>query len=238
MDANHEYEALRPTVLSLLEEGGAFRTDVYPPGFHGLYDRSDERGGSGEWLLQFYTALSVLAHDMHVYLLDHPRADATRFEEIVHRVHLDDEQRWPGQAFPTQGYWPREPFLGLAAKADSGTPTLEPLGGFPIHEWNSRPGALLYRRSLAMLNRRGLRARICGEGGLYPQYLAHNITAPDLHSMIVYTIMGLSATAVSFWAPWATLITLLLVRRGLRKYCGAKRTDDEPARDIGGTAEA
>jgi hypothetical protein len=208
--------------VSLLGEASAFPADVYPWDFHGLPDQSDERGADGKPLLQFYAAIALLARDMHLYLQAHPRDDATLFEEIVEKVHAEERTRFDEDAFPVYRHFLPEGFsFGLAQAAAAGQPSLEHLASPEIvHEWSSRPGALLYHSFVSALDRLGLRQRICGKGGLHEQYTEHHITFPDLQVVLVTSIVTLSASAAAFWAPLAVLISVILVRRGLDHYCG------------------
>lgn len=222
----NDEEDLRPLVFALLDEANVFPTDVYPEDFHGLYDPSDERGADGELLLQFYAALAVLAREMHLHLLENPREDGNRFEQIIDAVTEEDRRRWGDRAFPLYRGLPGEAlFLGLADAAATGRPTLEPLASpMLIREFWTRPGVLLFKRTTSALNEVGLRKRVCGRGGYYEQYAEHKIKAPELHALLVTSILTLSASAIAFWVPWAVLVSVTLVRSGLKRYCDLEKS--------------
>lgn len=226
-------EALGPLVLSVLEEVNSFPTNVYPTDFHGLNNPSDERGADGTLLLQFYAGLAVLSRDMHLYLQGHPQQNAAVFENLVQEVHAEERPRFNEGAFPLyQGRAPQGVSLGLAEAAAAGQPSLKLLGDpMIIHEWTTRPGALLYKRSMSALNRRGLQERVCGEGGYYQQYVKHKITAPDLQSLVTTSIVALLMGAETFWVPWAVIVTIILVRKGLSHYCARS-----PAKPVTGSS--
>jgi hypothetical protein len=215
-------EALRPLVLSLLEQANSFPVDVYPGDFHGLMDHSDERGSDGTLLLQFYAALAILSRDMFFYFQAHPQRDAAVFENLVGEVHAEDRRLWGESAFPFyRGIAGADLSLGLAEVAAAGAPSLEPLGDPAlIHEWSTRPGALVYKRTMSALKDRGVRERVCREGGYYQQYAKHRISAPELHTLIVTSIVEIFVGVPTFWLPLAVLVSVVLVRRGLKQYCG------------------
>lgn len=222
MNAQND-ESLRAVVVSLLGEANAFPIlNVHPYDFHGLYDLSDERGADGELLLQFYSAIALLAREMHLYLQTNPRDDAVLFEESVQTVYTEERARWGNGAFPVYSGQLQEGFsLGLAEAAAAGRPSLEALATPSIvHEWSSRPGALMYHSLLSTFDRLGLRERTCGKGGYYEQYAERRITAPELHVVLVTSAITLFASPATFWAPLAVLVTTTLVRRGLGRYCG------------------
>src|SRR5262249_45366258 len=123
-------ETPRSVVHTLLEEANSFPTSVWPIGFHGLYDPSDERGADGKLLLQFYAGLAILTRDMPLYLQAHPHQNAAAFESIVDEVQAEERKRWHEMAFPLyQGIPVAEDLsLGLAEAAAAGRPSLERLG--------------------------------------------------------------------------------------------------------------
>lgn len=211
-------------VKALVDEAMAFRTD-----FQYLdaatYFGSEETGADGKSLLPYYAAIAVLAREMHQYLDRNPRPDSVFFDEVVRSVHDADFVRWGAQAFPTyQNLLPDDLTFGVADLAAAGTPTLTLLDHPAlVREWTTRPGLAVFHAYLKRLDDR-LTPLICGDDGLYAKYAGRKVTAPEVHVLIVTAILTDTATPSAFWAPLGALMSVSLMRRGLKRYCQGRST--------------
>lgn len=183
----------------------------------GFYEEQGLRFVADDFLVGLhYAGLAVLARDMHRYLAQHPRKDATLFEEVVSLVNAEDSKRYGGQAFPEYEGLPVDALPeGLASAAALGRPVVAPLGDRSIvHEWTFKPG----KRLLVKFGSK-FKETICGKDGPYEQFNNGLLGQAALPTSIASTLLTAGFSAATFWYPVAVYISILLVKAGLKTYC-------------------
>ncbi len=199
--------------------------DRDPEDIHPQFDRDDLRLG------QLYAAMAVLARDLHRFLEEHPRHDATWFSEVVAVVNQEDARRHGAGAFPGYAGLPADALpAGFAEEAAAGHPTIAGLEDPDIvHEWTTFPGFKLFI-NLVERTRPRLRRKICGKGGWAAQYAEAKLKPVDLQISIVTSFLAGIGSASTLWIPVAAFASVLIVKRGLHRFCRPKRVK-RPARD-------
>jgi hypothetical protein len=171
--------------------------------------------------------LAVLCRDMHRYLEQHSRDDASWFVAITQEVNAEDEIEFGKRAFPTyefdQGSEPHEWEAvrtlpsNLTAQAAVGDPTLAPLfdpSVSLVHEWTVGPGQKLKSKLLSKC-----RDVVCGPGGPY-RTLETEQPGKQIPVRVTEAILAAGMiTTGNFWYPLAVYLGILVTRIGLKTYC-------------------
>ena len=183
----------------------------------GFYEEAGLRFEYGDYVVgQLYAGLAVLARDMHLYLVQHPREDAALFEDVISLVNAEESRLHGGKAFPNYkglrvGNLPGQ----LASAATLGQPTVTPLGERDIvHEWTFKAGKRLFVKFGSKF-----KETICGKDGPYEQFNKGLLGQAALPATIASTILSTGISPATFWYPLAVYMSILLVKTGLKTYC-------------------
>jgi len=183
----------------------------------GFYEEGNLRVAYEDFAVgQLYAGLAVLARDMHQYLSQNPRDDATLFQEVITLVNIEERRIHGDKAFPDYAGLPVADLPAqLASAAAIGRPTVAPLGSRDIvHEWTFKPGKRLFVKFGTEF-----KETICGQDGPYEQFNNGLLGQATLPRTIAITILAAGFSPATFWYPLAVYISILLVKTGLKTYC-------------------
>lgn len=172
------------------------------------FDHSDFELG------QYYSGLAVLARDMHIFLQENPRDDASIFEEVIKSVN--QEETYGAGSFPQYSGLPvhqlPDTFVGFA---ELGHPNVDELGDADIvHEWTFKPGKRLFLKFGTKF-----KETVCGKDGPYEQFERGLLNQASLPVTIAATVLKAGFSAATFWYPLGVYVGILLVKAGLKTYC-------------------
>jgi hypothetical protein len=152
---------------------------------------------------QLYAGLSILSKNIEEYLIEN------KIESDLLEVTSD------------KSYMPREFLLKIEnselPKIDINNIDFNLLKDKNIvHEWTVGPGRVLMDKFMTKF-----KEVICGKDGPYEKICNGLLGQADLPATIVATILSSGISAVTFWAPLAIYIGLLLTKTALKTYCEA-----------------
>jgi hypothetical protein len=180
-----------------------------------VMNRSDLKLG------QYYSAVAVLARDVHDYLATHHRKDAIWFEDLVLTVEAEERPRYGGGAFPRYLGRPTQLLpTGMAQLSAEGRPTLAPLRDPAIvHEWTSKAGWRWIIHFVQKVRRDSrIRQAVCKPGGWSEKLTRGEMGEEEIIPALATAIL-LKFSPDAFWAPLAVLAASLIVKRGLNLFC-------------------
>jgi hypothetical protein len=171
-------------------------------------------------LTQLYAALSVYSKNAMEYVHQHPDQKDPLLMDVFTLVNREETARFRNNAFPYSdegfSYKSELPFFpaDLARKAAEGNPSVEGLDNDKIrHEWTVKTGKRIFLRFLFEFGNK-IKDHIC------EYYKSHETESKDLVKEINRILLvraGLFTESV--WIPIAGFIAVLLVKKGLDKFC-------------------
>jgi hypothetical protein len=171
-------------------------------------------------LTHLYAALSVYSRSVMEYVQHHPEQKELLLVDVFTLVNREETARFRNNAFPYNDKdfsYKNELALfpgDLAQKAAEGNPSAEGLNNENIrHEWTVKTGKRIFLRFLFEFGGK-IKDPICD------YYKSHVTESKDLVREINRILLlraGLFTESV--WIPIAGFIAVLLVRKGLDKFC-------------------
>jgi hypothetical protein len=172
-------------------------------------------------LTQLYAALSVYSKNAMEYTRQHPEKEEPMLMDVFTLINLEETARFRNNAFPYTdeafsyknelAFFPHD----LAQKAADGNPSVEGLENDKIrHEWTVKTGKRIFLRFLFEFGNK-IKEHIC------EYYLSHQTESKDLVKEINRILLVRAGLFTeSLWIPIAGFIAVLLVKKGLDKFCG------------------
>jgi len=171
-------------------------------------------------LTQLYAALSVYSKNAMEYTQQHPEQKELQLMDVFTLVNREETARFRNNAFPynDEGFsYKKELALfpgDLAQKAAEGNPSVEGLDNEKIrHEWTVKTGKRIFLRFLFEFGNK-IKDHVCD------YYKSHESESKDLVKEINRILLvraGLFTESV--WIPIAGFVAVLLVKKGLGKFC-------------------
>jgi hypothetical protein len=171
-------------------------------------------------LTQLYAALSVYSRDAMDYANQHPDQKDPLLMDVFTLVNLEETARFRNNAFPynDDGFSYKNELtlfpVDLARKAAEGNPTVEGLDNVKIrHEWTVKTGKRIFLRFLFEFGQK-IKDPVC------KYYKSHESESQDLVKEINRILLVRAGMfSESIWIPVAGFIAVLLVKKGLDKFC-------------------
>ena len=171
-------------------------------------------------LTQLYAALSVYSRNAMDYAHQHPDQKDPLLMDVFTLVNREETARFRNNAFPYNddgfsyknelAFFPAD----LARKAAEGNPTVEGLDNEKIrHEWTVKTGKRIFLRFLFEFGQK-IKDSVC------EYYKSHESESKDLVKEINKILLVRAGMFTeSIWIPVAGFIAVLLVKKGLDKFC-------------------
>lgn len=174
-------------------------------------------------LSQVYAALTVYSKNAMDFAQHHPEQNEPLLMDVYNLVNLEETARFRNNAFPfTEENFSYKNELavfpaGLAEKASRGELSLEGLDNENIrHEWTVKTGKRIFLRFLFEFGQK-IKDHICDF------YDSHKKESEDLVKEINKILLVRAGMfSQSIWIPVAGFIAVLLVKKGLDKFCEGK----------------
>jgi hypothetical protein len=171
-------------------------------------------------LTQLYAALSVYSKNAMEYAQHHPEQKDLLLMDVFTLVKREETARFRNNAFPynDEGFSYKSELAlfpnNLAQKAAEGNPSVEGLDNEKIrHEWTVKTGKRIFLRFLFEFGNK-IKDHICD------YYKSHEGESKDLIKEINRILLVRAGLFTeSIWIPIAGFITILLVKKGLNKFC-------------------
>lgn len=172
-------------------------------------------------LTQLYAALSVYSKNVMEYAQQHPDQEEDQLMDVFNLVNLEETARFRNNAFPYHdagfsykdelAFFPAD----LAWKAAEGNLSVEGLNNEKIrHEWTVKTGKRIFLRFLFEFGQK-IKDHVC------EYYTSHQSEPKDLVKEINRILLVRAGLFTeSIWIPIAGFIAVLLVKKGLDKFCG------------------
>jgi hypothetical protein len=164
--------------------------------------------------IHLYAAAGVAARDLDAYLRNNPGEPKDFFDMVILPIVKEDQREFPATTMFGKEPPERVPD-GYAEAAASGAPTLAGLDDPAIiHEWTSKPGKRMFKKFGEQF-----KVTICGPNGPYEQFedKVGSVLGP---SAIVASVTASGLTVAAFLIPLLVLFAVILVKTGLKTYCG------------------
>ncbi len=171
-------------------------------------------------LTQLYAALAVYSRNVMDYVQQHPEQKDLLLMDVFNLVNLEETARFRNNAFPytDEGFAHKNELaffpVDLARQAAEGNLSVEGLGNEKIrYEWTVKTGKRIFLRFLFEFGQK-IRDHVC------EYYPSHENESKDLVTEINRILLvraGLFTESV--WIPVAGFIAVLLVKKGLDKFC-------------------
>jgi hypothetical protein len=171
-------------------------------------------------LTQLYAALSVYSRNAMEYAQQHAEYREDQLMDVFNLVNLEETARFRNNAFPytDAGFsykddldsFPRD----LARKAAAGNISIEGLENEKIrHEWTVKTGKRIFLRFLFEFGQK-IKDHVC------EYYTSHENESKDLVKEInKILLLRTGLFTESLWIPFAGFIAVLIVKKGLDKFC-------------------
>jgi hypothetical protein len=171
-------------------------------------------------LTQLYAALSVYSKYAMEYAQHHPDFKEDQLMDVFSLVNLEETARFRNNAFPYNdagfsykdelALFPRD----LAWKAAEGNFSIEGLDNEKIrYEWTVKTGKRIFLRFLFEFGQK-IKEHVC------EYYASHENESKDLVKEINRILLVRAGLFTeSLWIPIAGFIAVLLVKKGLDKFC-------------------
>ncbi len=171
-------------------------------------------------LTQLYAALAVYSRNAMKYAQLHPEEKEPLLMDVFTLVNREETARFRNNAFPyeDEGFsYKNELALfptDLAQKAAEGNPSVYGLDNENIrHEWTVKTGKRIFLRFLFEFGSK-IKDHIC------EYYDSHEGESKDLVKEINKILLVRAGLFTeSIWIPVSGFITVLLVKKGLDKFC-------------------
>ncbi len=174
-------------------------------------------------LTQLYAALAVYSKNAMEYAHQHPEQEEEQLMDVFSLVNLEETARFRNNAFPytDPGFSHKDDlafFPGdLAQKASEGNLSIQGLDNDKIrHEWTVKTGKRIFLRFLFEFGQK-IKDHVC------EYYSSHEKESKDLVKEINRILLVRAGLFTeSIWIPIAGFIAVLLVKKGLDKFCGGE----------------
>jgi len=171
-------------------------------------------------LTQMYAALSVYSKNAWEYAQQHPEHKEAQLMDVFELVNLEETARFRNNAFPynDQGFSYKNELAffpgALAQKAEEGNPSVEGLQDEKLrHEWTVKTGKRIFLRFLFEFGQK-IKDNVCD------YYVSHESESKDLVKEINRILLVRAGLFTqSLWIPVAGFIAVLLVRKGVDRFC-------------------
>jgi len=171
-------------------------------------------------LTQLYAALTVYSRNAMEYAKHHPEQKDPLLMDVFTLVNHEETARFRNNAFPYNdesfshknelAFFP----VDLARKAAEGNPRVEGLDNVKIrHEWTVKTGKRIFLRFLFEFGQK-IKDPVC------EYYKSRESESNDLVKDINRILLVRAGMFTeSIWIPVAGFISVLLVKKGLDKFC-------------------
>jgi hypothetical protein len=171
-------------------------------------------------LTQLYAALTVYSKNAMEYAQLHPEQKEPLLMDVFTLVNREETARFRNNAFPynEKGFSYKSDLaffpVDLAQKAAEGNPSAEGLDNEKIrHEWTVKTGKRIFLRFLFEFTSK-IKDHIC------EYYKSHEGESKDLVKEINRILLVRAGLFTeSLWIPIAGFVAVLLVKKGLDKFC-------------------
>jgi hypothetical protein len=171
-------------------------------------------------LTQLYAALAVYSKNAMEFAQQHPEQKEVELMDVFSLISLEETARYRNNAFPYTdagfsykndlAFFPGD----LAQKASQGNLSIEGLDNEKIrHEWTVKTGKRIFLRFLFEFGQK-IKEHVC------EYYTSHENESKDLVKEINRILLVRAGLFTeSLWIPIAGFIAVLLVKKGLDKFC-------------------